>query len=213
MPARGSGTGGPSARGARSRAARPGSACSSPSTPSARARSKPRRELAGETPGMPGSQRSSAPWSTSSRRPRSGSRTAGRGATARGRARASTDGSSAAAIATAPPIEKPSSSVRGRADCVDRRPRVLDAPVEPLPGLDPVPDLGERELAGSAARAAGRATRATRSRCLRPRRVWPPLTQTTAAAARAGPVTRISAPVASCASAASQPESDGEAAT
>ena len=91
------------------------------------------------------------------------------------------------AIATAPPIEKPSSSVRSAADGVDRRARVLDAQLEPLPRLDPVAHLARRRARGTAARAGRRATRATRSRCRRLRPLWPPFTHTTArAGARAG---------------------------
>ena len=114
------------ARARRSRAARRGSARSSPATPSARARSKPRRELAGDTPGTPGSQRSSDPWSTARRRPRSGSSESRSGIQGASPTTRSTDGSPAAAIATAPPIENPSSSVRARAGLVARpraRPR------------------------------------------------------------------------------------------
>ena len=52
-------------------------------------------------------------------------------------------------------------------------PRVGHAPVQPLPRLDAVPHLGEAERRKLAARGGGRATRATRSRFLRPRCLWP----------------------------------------
>ena len=117
----------PEARAARSRAARPGSARSCPSTPSARARSKPATRLRGRDArdaraasgrASRGARRAAARAAASSE-----SRSGSHGARPTTR---STDGSSAAAIATAPPIEKPSSSVRCRADRLDRphaRPR------------------------------------------------------------------------------------------
>ena len=60
---------------------------------------------------MPGSQPSSEPCRTSSRLPRSGSSASRSGIHGASPSTRSTDGSSAAAIATAPPIEKPSKAV------------------------------------------------------------------------------------------------------
>ena len=128
-----------SARGSGRTRARPRAPC---------ARSKPRRELAAETPGIPGSIRSSEPWISRAASRRRARAAAGRGSTAPGRARASTVGSSAAAIPTAPPIEKPSSSVRGAPVSRTARPGILDAELEPLPRLDPVAHLRERRGPG-----------------------------------------------------------------
>ena len=145
---------------------------------------------------MPGSQRSSEPWSTSSRFRRSGAsvepvgdprrepeRPPRRAARRRRRSRRRRPSRSRAGASA------------GRADRVDRGARVLDAHVEPAPRLDPVAHLGEARAPGSAARAG--ATSHSRDALHVPSTSppWPPLTQTTAAAASQGPVMRISAPV------------------
>ena len=75
-----------------------------------RMRSKPRSELFGLTPGIPGSQRSSAPWTIASRRPSSVETSSRSGIHGASPITVVTRGWSAAAIATAPPIEKPSSA-------------------------------------------------------------------------------------------------------
>ena len=188
---------GPSARAARLRGPRRGSACSRSSTPSARARSKPRRELAGETPGMPGSQRSSEPWSTRSRRPRSGSSESRSGSHGARPSTVATDGAPAACTATAPPIEKPSRSVRpapsasiaSSASSTHRSSRFHDL-IRYL--TSPNASDGKR---GASARAS-HSSEALHVPSTSP--AWPPFTQTTtAAAATGGPVTRSSAPLGS----------------
>ncbi len=62
---------------------------------------------------MPGSQRSSMPWITANRRPRSVSSPSRSGIHGASPRTVATGGSSAARIATAPPMEKPRSKVRG----------------------------------------------------------------------------------------------------
>ena len=158
------GAGGPGARVARSPCTAPGMSVYSPSTPSARARSKPRREAAGETPGMPRKRAVERAVEDAEPACRAAARaTAGRGATARARAPPRPTARPPRRSATAPPIEKPSRSVRGAPTRLYRRPRVLDAPVELVPRLDPVAHLGERRGPGTPARAGRRAIRATRS--------------------------------------------------
>ena len=145
---------------------------------------------------MPGSQRSSEPWRTSSRRPRSGSSDEPVGDPRReADARVSTDGSSAACDRDGAAHREAEQERPRRADRVDRRARVLDAPVEPLPRLDPVAHLGERELPGT--RGASRPTSHS-SEALHVPSTSPRLAAVHAddrSAASAGPVTRSSAPV------------------
>ena len=108
----------------------------------------PRRELAGLTPGIPGSHRSSAPCRTSRRRPRRGARSSWSGSHGARPRTPVTAGCAAARTPTAPPSRSPSEAPAAPPS-PRSPPRVLDTEVEPPPRLD----------AGSGApRNAGRET-------------------------------------------------------
>ena len=166
-----------------------------PSAPSASARSKPRRELAGETPGMPGSGRSSDPCSTASRRPRSGSsesRSGNHGA----RPTHGLDGRLVRDQRRDGAAHREAEQQRPlRADGVDRRARVLGAPVEPVPRLDPVAHLARTRARRSAARGGATSHSSEALHVPSTSAAWPPFTQTTAELRAGGPVTRSSAPL------------------
>ncbi len=170
----------PSARAARSRAAHRGSAGRCRRSPSRRARSKPRRELVGLTPGMPGSQRSSEPCRTSRRLPRSVVELEAVGQPRR----EPEDGLDPGRVG-APHGDRAAhrEAEQERPRCAgggDRCARVLHTRVERVPRLHPVAHLGEgdrrearRDVATSHSSEALHVP-ATRS-------AWPPLTQTTVA--------------------------------
>ena len=183
-------------RGTRFRAALPGSACSRPRRRApGRGRSRAGRAR-GLTPGIPGSQRSSRPWMTASRRPRNGSSDRRSGNHGARPTTVSTDGSTAACTATAPPIEKPSSKVRGapasttaaRASATHQSSRFHDL-------------IRYRTSAKPSSGKAGASRRTSHSsdalQVPSTSLPWPPFTHTTARRA-VGPVTRSSAPVDSC---------------
>ena len=132
--------------GRRARARRPGSACRCRRRRApGRARSRGASSLS-ETPGMPGSQRSSEPWRTSRRLPASGERSSRSGIHGARPSTRSTPGWSAAADRDRAAHREAEQQRARRAGRLDRGPRVLDAEVEPLPRLDPVAHLAEAEL-------------------------------------------------------------------
>ena len=143
---------------------------------------------------MPGSQRSSEPWITSNRFPRRVSRLSRSGIQGASPRTASTVGSAAAWIATAPPIEKPSRSVRGAP--VSSTAAIASATHQSICFHDLIRYFTSAKPSSGNSRASLRTSHsidalqvpATSPLC-------PPFTQTIAACA-AGPVTRISAPVA-----------------
>ena len=165
-----------------------------PSTPAARARSKPRRESAGRHRGCP---------AASGRAIRGGRRAAGRGAAPRPSrsgihgarpSTRSTDGSSGRRDRDGAAHREPEQERALGARLDDGGARVGDAELDAPPRLDPIAEPRRTRDAGTAARSCGRAIRATRSTFPRPR---PPGRRSRRRPLRppASPVTRISAPV------------------
>ena len=164
-----------------------------PSTPSALARSKPRREIDGLTPGIPGSQRSSVPCSTSSRRPARGARSSRSCSQGASPSTPVTDGWPAAPHRHSASHREAHRQLRFGPGVLDRRQRVLDAPVDPLPRLDPVAQLDESEI-GEPGRENAERRSIVALQVPGTSAPWPPFMQTTASLP-SGPVERASAPV------------------
>src|SRR4051812_8979740 len=166
-----------------------------PSTPSDRARSNPRRELAALTPGTPGSARSNCPCRTSSRRPRNRERSSRSGSHGARPSTPSTPGASALPPATAPPMEKPTITVRSAP------PAAIAARVSSSPQSSRRHDFTRYRTSAKTMAGKRGATCATSHSSVAlhvpgASPAWPPFTQTTPSASVA-PVMRISAPVGS----------------
>ena len=149
-------------RRAAARAGRPARAARSPcSAPRDERVARPRRRApararsraascAGLTPGMPGQPAVERAVEDARAAGRAAARaTAGRGSTARGRRTVSTDGSLGRLHRDRAAHREAEQQRPRRAGLADRGARVLDAPVEPLPRLDPVAHLGEARAPGS----------------------------------------------------------------